>query len=108
MDLLLKSAICEITKVFESSINDHQVELSQKGEEISMLRLELEQAQIKLREQWSGATADNTVSRSEEVTIDSGKTPLSVSEVTDYGTLFRIFRRAILNNLNLHHHIPNS
>lgn len=42
MDSLLAAAVCEIAKIFESSLCDQQAELAQKTEEISVLRCELE------------------------------------------------------------------
>ncbi|XP_017283712.1 oocyte zinc finger protein XlCOF7.1 [Kryptolebias marmoratus] len=42
MDSLLAAAVCEIAKIFESSLCDQQAELAQKTEEISVLRCKLE------------------------------------------------------------------
>ncbi|XP_071773404.1 uncharacterized protein LOC139925806 [Centroberyx gerrardi] len=45
MDSLLAAAVCEIAKIFESSLCEQQAELAQKAEEISMLRGKLEKAE---------------------------------------------------------------
>lgn len=42
MDSLLAAAVCEIAKIFESSLCEQQAELAQKTEEISILRGKLE------------------------------------------------------------------
>lgn len=42
MDSLLAAAVCEIAKIFESSLCEQQAELAQKAEEISILRGKLE------------------------------------------------------------------
>lgn len=45
MDSLLAAAVCEIAKIFESSLCEQQAELAQKTEEISILRGKLEKAE---------------------------------------------------------------
>lgn len=45
MDSLLAAAVCEIAKVFESSLCEQQTELAQKAEEISVLRCRLEKVE---------------------------------------------------------------
>lgn len=45
MDSLLAAAVCEIAKIFESSLCQHQAELLQKTNEISILRSELEKVE---------------------------------------------------------------
>lgn len=49
MDSLLAAAVCEIAKIFESSLCDQQAELAQKTEEISVLRCELEKRERRLK-----------------------------------------------------------
>ncbi|KAF7667609.1 hypothetical protein LDENG_00053340 [Lucifuga dentata] len=45
MDSLLAAAVCEIAKIFESSLCQQQAELTQKAQEISMLRGKLEKVE---------------------------------------------------------------
>ena len=45
MDSLLAAAVCEIAKIFESSLCEQQAELVQKTEEISILRGRLEKVE---------------------------------------------------------------
>lgn len=45
MDTLLAAAVCEIAKIFESSLSEHQAELLQKTNEISILRSELDKVE---------------------------------------------------------------
>ncbi|XP_011478419.1 zinc finger protein 668 isoform X2 [Oryzias latipes] len=45
MDSLLAAAVCEIAKIFESSLCQHQAELTLKAEEISALRCKLEKVE---------------------------------------------------------------
>ncbi|XP_062332459.1 zinc finger protein 324B-like isoform X2 [Osmerus eperlanus] len=54
MDSLLAAAVCEIAKIFESSLCEQQAELTQRGEEISALRGRLERAERKLRKGGDG------------------------------------------------------
>ncbi|KAM7000000.1 uncharacterized protein LKV04_004971 [Tautogolabrus adspersus] len=50
MESVLRRAMFEIMKIFENSIHDHQLELAQKGEEIVQLKVKLQKAEIKLRD----------------------------------------------------------
>ncbi|CAL8264049.1 unnamed protein product [Lota lota] len=51
MDSLLKSTVSEVANAFDVFTFDHQMVVKQKIEECSMLRLKLEKAEKKLREQ---------------------------------------------------------
>ncbi|KAK0147990.1 hypothetical protein N1851_012309 [Merluccius polli] len=55
MDSLLAAAVCEIAKIFESSLCEQQAELAHKGEEISLLRGKLEHAERRLKVKGGGA-----------------------------------------------------
>lgn len=46
--------MCEVMKIFESSLRGHQMELAQKGEEVAHLKVKLQTAEIKLRERECG------------------------------------------------------
>ncbi|XP_070693020.1 oocyte zinc finger protein XlCOF28-like isoform X2 [Pempheris klunzingeri] len=54
MDSVLKRTTFEIMKIFENSLHDHQMELAHKGEEIAQLKLKLQRAEIRLRENERG------------------------------------------------------
>ncbi|XP_021439380.2 zinc finger protein 629 isoform X2 [Oncorhynchus mykiss] len=51
MDSLLAAAVCEIAKIFESSLCEQQEELTQRGEEITGLRGRLERAERRLKKE---------------------------------------------------------
>ncbi|XP_070819582.1 uncharacterized protein [Chaetodon trifascialis] len=54
MDSLLAAAVCEIAKIFESSLCEQQAELAQKAEEISILRGKLEKGERRQRAKGGG------------------------------------------------------
>ncbi|KAF0039739.1 hypothetical protein F2P81_007974 [Scophthalmus maximus] len=54
MESVLRRAVCEVMKIFESSLRGHQMELAQKGEEVAHLKVKLQTAEIKLRERECG------------------------------------------------------
>lgn len=50
MENLIRTAVCEISQIFEDSLHDHQVELARKGEEIAFLKVKLQRAELRLKE----------------------------------------------------------
>ncbi|KAL7395977.1 hypothetical protein ABVT39_026537 [Epinephelus coioides] len=54
MDSLLAAAVCEIAKIFESSLCEQQAELAQKTEEISILRGKLEKVERRQKAKGGG------------------------------------------------------
>lgn len=54
MDSLLAAAVCEIAKIFESSLCEQQAELAQKSEEISILRGKLEKVERRQKAKGGG------------------------------------------------------
>ncbi|XP_058506380.1 zinc finger protein 595-like [Solea solea] len=50
MEATLKKAVCDIMRIFEDSLHDHQLELVQKGEEVAHLKVKLQTAELKLRD----------------------------------------------------------
>nr|XP_020450478.1 zinc finger protein 197-like isoform X2 [Monopterus albus] len=54
MDSVLRKSVLEIMTIFENSLHDHQMELAQKREEVVQLRIKLQTAEIRLREQECG------------------------------------------------------
>ncbi|XP_074531025.1 uncharacterized protein LOC141793996 isoform X2 [Halichoeres trimaculatus] len=50
MESILRRAMFEIMKIVENSLHDHQLELSQKGEEIVQLKVKLQRVEMKLRD----------------------------------------------------------
>lgn len=55
MDSLLAAAVCEIAKIFESSLCEQQAELAQKTQEISILRGRLEKVERRQRAKGGGS-----------------------------------------------------
>ncbi|CAG04758.1 unnamed protein product, partial [Tetraodon nigroviridis] len=55
MDSLLAAAVCEIAKIFESSLCEQQAELAHKSQEISVLRGKLEKVERRQRAKGGGA-----------------------------------------------------
>lgn len=55
MDSLLAAAVCEIAKIFESSLCEQQAELAYKTQEISILRGKLEKVERRQRTKSGGA-----------------------------------------------------
>lgn len=50
METVIRTAVFEITQIFENSLHDHQVEIAQKGEEIALLKVKLQRAEIRLKD----------------------------------------------------------
>ncbi|KAG7517725.1 zinc finger 62-like [Solea senegalensis] len=50
MEATLKKAVCDIMRIFEDSLHDHQLALVQKGEEVAHLKVKLQTAELKLRD----------------------------------------------------------
>lgn len=55
MDSLLAAAVCEIAKIFESSLCEQQAELAQKTEELSILRCKLEKVERRQKAKGGGS-----------------------------------------------------
>lgn len=54
MDSLLAAAVCEIAKIFESSLCEQQAELAHKAQEIAVLRGKLEKAERRQKAKGGG------------------------------------------------------
>lgn len=76
MDSLLAAAVCEIAKIFESSLCEQQAELAQKTEEISILRGKLEKVERRQKAKGGG---------SEEGEMSSGDSNLKQQSQTASG-----------------------
>lgn len=50
MESVLRRAMFEIMKIVENSLHDHQLELTQKGEEIVQLKVKLQRVELRLRD----------------------------------------------------------
>ncbi|KAK9518612.1 hypothetical protein VZT92_023912 [Zoarces viviparus] len=79
MDSLLAAAVCEIAKIFESSLCEQQAELAQKTEQISSLRGKLEK--VERRQKAKGAGGG-----SEEGEMSSGDREGSLRQQTVAGS----------------------
>lgn len=64
MDSLLAAAVCEIAKIFESSLCEQQAELAHKTQEISVLRGKLEK--VERRQKAKGGGGDEVSSSDSE------------------------------------------
>lgn len=88
----------EIMKIFENSLHDHQIELVHKGEEIAQLKIELQRAEIKLKESECGGDRgaetnktqiNETPREPEDVLPASGQTS-NVPEIDFEGIVFEL------------------
>lgn len=86
MDTLLAAALCEIAKIFESCLGEHQAALLQKTNEISVLKCELEKVERRCAE-----SEINNVLAEEKTTSESEnrvkQEPETVNISTDKVTL---------------------
>lgn len=72
MDSLLAAAVCEIAKIFESSLCEQQAELAQKTEEISILRSKLEKAERRQKVKSGGSEEGEMTSGRGEGAVRTG------------------------------------
>lgn len=66
MENLIRTAVYEISQIFEDSLHDHQVELARKGEEIAYLKIKLQRAELRLKEVSIGSEPELSLSQSFE------------------------------------------
>lgn len=73
MDSLLAAAVCEIAKIFESSLCEQQAELAHKAQEISILRGKLEKVERRQRAKggWGEEGQTSSVDREDTTTEPS-------------------------------------
>lgn len=83
MDSVLRTAVFEISKIFETCLHDHQVELAQKVEEISRLQMKLERAERRLREAESKDLDGDRLSETQKEPEDGLNTPAETSIVPE-------------------------
>lgn len=109
MDSLLAAAVCEIAKIFESSLCEQQAELAHKTQEISILRGKLEKVERRQKAKGgggeeghmsSGDTEDNLPEQSQSTTgiipvhgrlcmcVVSLKTHLLITRISWYKSCF--------------------
>lgn len=69
MDSLLAAAVCEIAKIFESSLCEQQTELAHKTQEICILRGKLEKVERRQKTKGGGAQEGQTSSGDRENNI---------------------------------------
>ncbi|KAK5608666.1 hypothetical protein CRENBAI_022031 [Crenichthys baileyi] len=50
MDSVLRTAVFEVMRIFESALYNHKMEMAQKGEEIAQLTVKLQTAELKLKD----------------------------------------------------------
>lgn len=66
MENLIRTAVFEISQIFEDSLHDHQVELARKGEEIAYLKVKLQRAELRLKEVSASIGTDQSLNPSFE------------------------------------------
>lgn len=79
MDSLLAAAVCEIAKIFESSLCEQQAELAHKTQEISILRGKLEKVEKRHKARGGGAEEGQMSSGDRENNIPEQSQPASGS-----------------------------
>lgn len=78
MDTLLAAAACEIAKIFESNLREHQAALLQKTNEISILRSELEKVERRGAKSVIMCVDEKTTSPS-ELRVKQEPEPMNIS-----------------------------
>lgn len=86
MDMVLRTALCEIMKVFENALHEHKVEAAQKDEEIAQLKTKLQTAEIKLKDLDFGKSKEAKAKQSSKKPDVPNKTPSSHPEIEYEGT----------------------
>ncbi|KAG8004022.1 hypothetical protein GBF38_008078 [Nibea albiflora] len=84
MESVLRTAVLEVMKLFENSLNDHQIELAHKGEEIAQLKIKLQRAEVKLREiecEGERATEVNELQKEPEDVVNPSAQTSEVPEI---------------------------
>lgn len=66
MENLIRTAVFEISQIFEDNLHDHQMELARKGEEIAYLKVKLQRAELRLKEVSAVIGTDTSLSPSDE------------------------------------------
>lgn len=66
MENLIRTAVFEISQIFEDSLHDHQVELARKGEEIAYLKIKLQRAELRIKDASTCSGADMSLNQSFE------------------------------------------
>lgn len=84
----------EIAKIFESSLHGHHMEMAQKQEEIALLKLKLQRAELKLKECQNDADrrAENNQIQIDETRREPENTPRQTShapEIDFEGIMFK-------------------
>lgn len=85
MENLIRTAVFEISQIFEDNLYDHQMELARKGEEIAYLKVKLQRAELRLKEVSAGNGLDPSSNPSYE-SLEASEEPVpqqssTVSEV---------------------------
>lgn len=94
MDSLLAAAVCEIAKIFESSLCEQQAELAQKAEEIALLRGKLEKAERRQKGKGGGGGGEegemSTGDRPEDGCLRQ-QTVTGPGEIADFNSVRTVF-----------------
>ncbi|XP_043982310.1 uncharacterized protein LOC122836648 isoform X3 [Gambusia affinis] len=90
MDSVLRMAVFEVMRIFESALYNHKMEMAHKGEEIAQLKIKLQAAELKLKdfEMNSQRRAETTETQSKPevvpvtpVTTVAPEQPVTVPEI---------------------------
>lgn len=87
MDSLLAAAVCEIAKIFESSLCEQQAELAQKTEEISILRGKLEKGDRRQKAKGGGGGGGGGSEEGEMSSGDRSEVSLRQQTLTGSGNI---------------------
>ncbi|XP_014860058.1 PREDICTED: zinc finger protein 668-like isoform X3 [Poecilia mexicana] len=84
MDSVLRTAVFEVMRIFESALYNHKMEMAQKGEEIAQLKIKLQAAELKLKdfEMSSQRRAETTETQSKPKVVPvAPEQPVTVPEI---------------------------
>ncbi|XP_054890073.1 uncharacterized protein LOC129362538 isoform X2 [Poeciliopsis prolifica] len=84
MDSVLRTAVFEVMRIFESALYNHKMEMAQKGEEIAQLKTKLQATELKLKDfaMNSPRRAEMTETRSKPEVVPVGpEQPVTAPEI---------------------------
>lgn len=79
MDSALKRIVFEIMNIFENSLHDHQIQLTQEGEEIVQLKTKLQKAEVSVKEHEPASEREE-----ENKTTQMGREPETVPNAPEH------------------------
>ncbi|XP_020782919.1 macrophage migration inhibitory factor isoform X1 [Boleophthalmus pectinirostris] len=79
----MRTAVLEISQIFEDSLHDHQVELAHKGEEIAHLKVKLQRAEFKLKNMSVKSETNMSITQIYETSKESEESAHEESAVSE-------------------------